>query len=272
MNGSFDGSYISNDEKLKFDKLHDVALDTYFLGLIDKTAQFLPKVVKINNVRFDVDSDAFNDFVLDLRKLSPEFNYAVYQLAKFKVSFSANVGEYLSITVDLMDYLETIMKLSSEDEINRITHDSLIWRNDLNKQTQANKENSTPDTSNQVAQIKSAKPSSWNTDDDVSNLSVRVDEINETAILKPDEYNELVVTPEAKSSEDETSEAINNIDPIMEDDEDDEDNNYAEHDEKIDNQLSTIMHGALSFLDRHKDDTPEELDKAGIKTTVSDEG
>lgn len=271
MNGSFDGSYISNDEKLKFDKLHDVALDTYFLGLIDKTAQFLPKVVKINNVRFDVNSDAFNDFVLDLRKLSPEFNYAVYQLAKFKVSFSANVGEYLSIKVDLMDYLETIMKLSSEDEINRITHDSLIWRNDLNKQAQANKEKSISDTSNHVAQIKSAKPLSWNTDDNVSDLSVRVDEINETAILKPDEHNELVVTPEAKSSEDETPEDINNIDPIMED-EDDEDDNYAEHDDKIDNQLATIMHGALSFLDRHKNDTPEELDKAGIKTTISDEG
>ena len=272
MNGSFDGSYISNDEKLKFDKLHDVALDTYFLGLIDKTAQFLPKVVKINNVRFDVDSDAFNDFVLDLRKLSPEFSYAVYQLAKFKVSFSANVGEYLSIKVDLMDYLETIMKLSSEDEINRITHDSLIWRNDLDKQAQVNKEKSISDAINQAAQIKPAKPLSWNTDDDTNYMSKRVDEINETAILKPDEYNELVVTPEAKSSEDETSEDINNIDPIMEDDEDDEDNNYAEHDEKIDNQLSTIMHGALSFLDRHKDDTPEELDKAGIKTTISDEG
>lgn len=272
MNGSFDGSYISNDEKLKFDKLHDVALDTYFLGLIDKTAQFLPKVVKINNVRFDVNSDAFNDFVLDLRKLSPEFNYAVYQLAKFKVSFSANVGEYLSIKVDLMDYLETVMKLSSEDEINRITHDSLIWRNDLDKQAQANKEKSISDTINQAAQIKPTKPLSWNTDDNASDLSVRVDEINETAILTPDEHNESAAITEAKSSEDETPEDINNIDPIMEDDEDDEDNNYAEHDEAIDNQLSTIMHGALSFLDRHKDDTPEELDKAGIKTTISDEG
>lgn len=269
MNGSFDGSYISNDEKLKFDKLHDVALDTYFLGLIDKTAQFVPKVVEINNVRFDVDSDAFNDFVLDLRKLSPEFNYAVYQLAKFKVSFSANIGEYLSITVDLMDYLETIMKLSSEDEINRITHDSLIWRNDLDKQAQANKEKSISDAINQAAQIKPAKPFSWNTDDATDNFSERVDKINQRAILKPDEHNESAVATEEKASEDEKLEVIDEIDSMLEDD---DDNYYPEHDPKIDEQVSTIINGALSFLDRHKNDTPEELDKAGIKTTVSDEG
>lgn len=134
MNNSIGNQLFSKDDKLYFDLWHEVALDTYFSGLIAQTTKYKPHVVRINDVEFKIDSPEFLSFQHRLATLPPEFNFAMFHLAKIKIRYNPLFNEELNIRIDIDKYINSLFTLGDREEVIKMTNAVLTWRDLLEKQ------------------------------------------------------------------------------------------------------------------------------------------
>lgn len=132
MYDSLNGFLIDNKEMLDYDLCHEAALDCYLLGLADGENKYQPKRVVINGIKFNVDSLDFQQFVSKIVELPAEFNYALYHLAKFKIDYQIEAGEFLNIRIDLCQYIINILDFGTPEEINLIVNALVKWRDLIN--------------------------------------------------------------------------------------------------------------------------------------------
>ena len=132
MYDSLNGFLIDNKEILNYDLCHEAALDCYLLGLTDGENKYQPKRVVINGIKFNVDSLDFQQFVSKIVELPAEFNYALYHLAKFKIDYQIEAGEFLNIRIDLCQYIINILDFGTPEEINLIINALVKWRDLIN--------------------------------------------------------------------------------------------------------------------------------------------
>ena len=132
MYDSLNGFLIDNKEILNYDLCHEAALDCYLLGLTDGENKYQPKRVVINGIKFNVDSLDFQQFVSKIVGLPAEFNYALYHLAKFKIDYQIEAGEFLNIRIDLCQYIINILDFGTPEEINLIINALVKWRDLIN--------------------------------------------------------------------------------------------------------------------------------------------
>lgn len=123
-------------DKLGYDLNKHANLYDYFLSILDRKVKFDPAGITINNAKFDLGEDAgqsaFSNFVEAYGKASKTTQLALSRNAKLEIAYSDKpYGTTLNITLNFVDYLETLLSVASNEEIMTAINDILHIRHGL---------------------------------------------------------------------------------------------------------------------------------------------
>ena len=123
-------------DKLGYDLNKHANLYDYFLSILDRKVKFDPAGITINNAKFDLGEDAgqsaFSNFVEAYGKANKTTQLALSRNAKLEIAYSDKpYGTALNITLNFVDYLETLLSVASNEEIMTAINDILHIRHGL---------------------------------------------------------------------------------------------------------------------------------------------
>lgn len=107
----------SNKQKLNYDLWHHATLASYFKALSKHATKLPVTIIRLSDHNFNVDSHAFTELIDLLDTLPVQLKRSLTDQINFRINELDDDTIKLTLTGSFGYYLQTLMKLASEDEI-----------------------------------------------------------------------------------------------------------------------------------------------------------